>query len=89
MFYNCHSLQYLDVSSFNTEKITNMATLFISTSSLLSLNLSSFDIYDSTSVINILQNSNPNLILCYNESKMPSHFLEQVSAYENSCKNYV
>ena len=25
-------------------------------------------------------------ILCYNESKMPSHFLEQVNGYINSCK---
>ena len=85
MFWNCNSLQYLDVSNFNTKKITYLDNLFILTSSLKFLNLSSFEIYDTTTVNNILLSTNPNIILCYNESKMPSHFIAQVSNYENSC----
>ena len=86
MFFNCHSLKYLDVSNFNTEKINNMKWLFIYTGSLLSLNLSSFIIYNTTNVENMLGGSNTNLILCYNETKMPSKFLEHVNIYENSCE---
>ena len=86
MFYNCYSLQYLDVSSFNTEKINYMNELFIYTSSLKSLNLSSFIIHDTTTVSFILQGTNANITLCYNASKMPAHFLEQVHSYENSCQ---
>ena len=84
MFYNCRSLEYLDISSFNTEKITNMGTLFNSCINLKSLNLSSFTIYDST-IVNSIFGYITNIILCYNESKMPSHFLDVVNRYENSC----
>ena len=86
MFYRCDSLKYLDVSNFNTGKVTNMISLFSLTKVLISLNLSSFDIYDETDVTEILLNSNPNLILCYNESKMPNSFLVQARSYQNSCK---
>ena len=86
MFYRCDSLQYLDVSYFNTKKAINMKELFRLTNSLLWLNLSNFDIYDETVVENMLLDSNPNLILCYNESKMPNTFLVQAKNYKNSCK---
>ena len=85
MFWGCGSLQYLDVSNFNTRKMNNLNNLFIFTSSLKFLNLSSFDIYDTTLVNNILGSTNRNIILCYNESKMPSHFLTQVNGLTNSC----
>ena len=62
-----------------------MATLFISCESLLFLNLTNFAIYDTTNVERILDNCNPNLILCYDESKMPSHFKSEVRQYGNSC----
>ena len=86
MFYGCISLEYLDISNFDTKLINNMENAFFNTSSLLSLNLSNFDIHDSTNVANILLYSNPNLILCYNESKMPPNFFEQANGYINSCK---
>ena len=86
MFYNCDSLQYLDITSFNTEQINNMNELFISTVSLKSLNLSNFIIFDTTTIENIFDGTNDKIILCYDESKMPSHFLNQAKNYENSCK---
>ena len=52
---------------------------------IIFLNLSSFDIYASTKVGSILGGCNQYLILCYNESKMPNHFLNEVKKYENSC----
>ena len=43
MFRNCSSLTSLDVSSFNTGKVTNMRYMFYYCSGLTSLNVSSFN----------------------------------------------
>ena len=86
MFYNCSSLEHLDISNFDTEKIENFEYMFYSTSSLKSLNLSNFMILEGINIDKILFNSNPNVILCYNESKVTSQFIESVNQYENSCK---
>ena len=42
MFSECTALASLDLSSFNTEKVTSMAMMFNCCSALTSLNLSSF-----------------------------------------------
>ena len=43
MFWNCESLLYLDLSSFDTSKVCSMAAMFQGCTSLCFLNLSSFD----------------------------------------------
>ena len=43
MFYNCSSLTSLDLSNFNTSKITDMTYMFNRCKSLTNINLSSFD----------------------------------------------
>ena len=43
MFYNCSSLESLDVSGFNTENVTDMRYMFYNCSSLTSLDVSGFD----------------------------------------------
>jgi surface protein len=43
MFYNCYSLQTLDISSFNTAAVTTMAYMFYYCISLQTLDLSSFN----------------------------------------------
>ena len=43
MFQNCTSLTSLDVSSFNTSRVTNMSGMFASCSSLTSLDVTSFN----------------------------------------------
>ena len=43
MFRNMSSLISLDLSNFDTSKVTNMSYMFFNTSSLTSLNLSNFD----------------------------------------------
>ena len=43
MFYQCRSLTSLDLSSFDTSKVTGMSYMFYDCSSLTSLDLSSFD----------------------------------------------
>ena len=58
-----------------------MENAFIYCKKLIFLNLSSFDIYDYTTVRYILGGRDDRLILCYNESKMPNHFLEEVKRY--------
>lgn len=43
MFFNCKSLESLDLSSFNTSQVTNMDTMFFNCENLRELNLSNFD----------------------------------------------
>ena len=43
IFYNCSSLSELDLSSFDTSKVTNMSFAFYGCTNLTSLNLLSFD----------------------------------------------
>ena len=50
MFNGCSSLTSLNLSNFNTSKVTYMNNMFNGCSSLTSLNLSNFD---TSSVINI------------------------------------
>ena len=42
MFYECTSLESLDLSNFDTSSVTNMAFMFYRCSSLKSLDLSKF-----------------------------------------------
>ena len=43
MFYDCSNLTSLDVSNFDTSKVTSMSSMFMDCSGLTSLDLSSFD----------------------------------------------
>ena len=43
MFYNCHNIIDLDLSSFSTENVTNMSNMFYGCSKLTNLDLSSFN----------------------------------------------
>lgn len=43
MFYNCRSLASIDVSKFNTAKVTDLTEMFCGCSSLQSLDISSWD----------------------------------------------
>ena len=48
MFYNCKSLQNLNLSSFNTSNVTNMSGMFGCCENLQNLDLNSFDTSDTT-----------------------------------------
>jgi surface protein len=48
MFSGCTSLTSLNVSSLNTENVTDMSYMFYNCSSLTSLNLSNFDMNNVT-----------------------------------------
>ena len=43
MFFNCNSLELIDLTNFNTSLVTNMNAMFNGCSSLISINLSNFD----------------------------------------------
>ena len=42
MFYNCISLEYLNILNFNTYKVNNMSYMFLGCSSLKELSLKNF-----------------------------------------------
>ena len=50
MFNQCSSLISLNLSSFNTNNVTNMGGMFQLCSSLISLNLSSFNTINVTNM---------------------------------------
>lgn len=56
MFGYCSKLTSLDLSNFNTSKVTNMSDMFYGCSKLTSLNLSSFDTSDVTNMSNMFSN---------------------------------
>ena len=50
MFFGCSSLTNLDLSSFNTPKVTNLNGMFYGCSSLKSLDLSNFNTQNVTNM---------------------------------------
>ena len=50
MFFGCSSLKELDLSSFNTQNVTNMKWMFYQCSSLKDLNISNFNIQNVTNL---------------------------------------
>ena len=51
MFYNCGSLESVDISHFNTKNVTSMARTFLGCSSLKSLDVSHFDTKNVTNML--------------------------------------
>ena len=51
MFANCTSLKSLDLSNFNTAKVTDMQRLFRYCTSLVGLNIGNFNTIPKTSPI--------------------------------------
>ena len=47
MCCDCNNLEYIDLSGFNTEKVTDMSLMFYECHNLLSIDLSSFEIKDT------------------------------------------
>ena len=69
MFYGCSELTNLNLSKFNTDKVTNMYCMFGNCSSLTNLNLSNFNtsgvtnmswMFDNCSKLSVLNLSNFN-----------------------------
>ena len=58
MFYNCRSLTSLDLSKWNTSKVTNMNNMFNGCSGLTSLDLSKWDISEGTIITNMFSGCN-------------------------------
>ena len=48
MFSGCESLNELDISNFNTEKVCNMMSIFYRCESLTNINLSNFNTQNVT-----------------------------------------
>ena len=63
MFYNCYSLQTLDLSSFNTAAVTTMSYMFYNCTSLRGINLAHTSLLNVTDNTNIT-NSTGQLLIC-------------------------
>ena len=56
MFNSCSKLTSIDMSGFNTSKVTEMRIMFYNCSGLTSLDLSSFNTSNVTSMFNMFGN---------------------------------
>jgi surface protein len=56
MFYNCSSLNNLDVTKFDTKNVTDMGCMFYNCSSLNNLDVSKFDTKNVTNMNDIFKN---------------------------------
>ena len=71
MFNECSSLKVLNLSSFNTLKVTDMFKMFNNCSSLKELNLSSFNTNQVTDMHNMFYSINKSCkIICKDEKIM-------------------
>jgi surface protein len=58
MFSGCESLNYLDISNFDTSKVDDLSGMFYRCESLDSLDISNFDISNVQLMCNMLYNCN-------------------------------
>ena len=56
MFFHCYSLLNLNLSNFNTQKVTNMSDMFNNCSSLTNINLSNFNTQNVTNMLCMFNN---------------------------------
>ena len=56
MFNNCSSLININLSNFNTQKVTNMSDMFNNCSSLTNINLSNFNTQNVTNMLCMFNN---------------------------------
>ena len=56
MFCDCTSLETINLSTFDTSKVTNMSKMFCNCESLIELNLENFDVNKVTNMKNMFEN---------------------------------
>ena len=86
MFYGCSSLTSLDVTKFNTEKVTNMNRMFSNCSSLTSLNLTKFNTAEVTDMRQMF-NECSTLTTIYASDKFVTTNVEKSSNMFSNCIN--
>lgn len=85
MFYNCSSLRSLDLSSFNTRKVTKMQRMFDKCTNLESIDLSSFDTENMGYMTGMFSSCRKLETLDLSSFATPN-MISMVSAFEN-CQN--
>ena len=56
MFQACYELMYLDLSNFNTSKVTDMSYMFFECKKLIDLNILNFNIKENCITENMIKN---------------------------------
>ena len=84
MFALCSSLVSLNLNSFDISQVTTFWFSFFRCSNLLYLNLNNFALKSDAKLYNMFSEANPNLKLCYDNSKA-SLFSTQYTNMENKC----
>ena len=85
MFYNCSSLKELDLSKFNTDKVTDMSYMFNDCVNLLSLDLSNFNTVNVKDMFGMFYNCRSLTIL--DLSKFNTSNVTDMSYMFNNCSS--
>ena len=97
MFYNCFNLTNINLSSFNTQNVTNMSCMFAFCSNLTNINLSSFNTQNVTNMSYMFQgcsnltNIDLSLFNTQNVTNMSNMFygcsnLKEIKINKNLCE---
>ena len=77
MFSNCQSITSLDLSCFNTSKVTNMTRMFDGCENLVYLDLSYFHASSATTTTNMFKNCDMLKALIGSDSKILEVFRDR------------
>ena len=78
MFFKCSSLTSLDLSNFDTSKLTAINGMFESCINLEYININNFDDSNSYNDASIFGNIPENIVICYNESIAKRRIIPQI-----------
>ncbi len=87
MFTKCYALKELDLSNFNTSKVTNMQYMFQYCTSLTNLNISSFDTSNVTNMSGIFSYDNKLTLIDMRNMTFGSKLTDANSMFYNASKN--
>jgi surface protein len=87
MFTKCYALKELDLSNFNTSKVTNMYNMFQYCTSLTNLNISSFDTSNVTNMSGIFSYDSKLTLIDMRNVTFSSKLTDANSMFYNASKN--
>ena len=83
MFYDCNLLTSLDVSNWNTSKVTNMGNMFYDCNLLTSLDISNWDTSRVGTLSGFITGTSATLIIYYNSSLTSSALTDWMTTYSS------
>ncbi len=82
MFYSCSGLTSLDLSNFDTSKVTDMMSMFSSCESLTSLNVSNFNISKDATIMFMINHCSNLTTIRFDNTSFDNVFPDDCMLYD-------